>query len=73
MSYNTFDQILDKDFSGAMSISKDNQIIFQKAYGYADISNKVNNKKDTKFQTASGCKIFTAVSILQLIEKTIEA
>ena len=69
MMYKAFDKIIDKDFSGAISISKDSEVIFEKAYGYADISNKINNKIDTKFQTASGCKIFTAVAILQLIEE----
>ena len=60
---------MDKEFSGAISVRRNGDIVFQKAYGFADIPNKVLNKLDTKFQTASAGKAFVAVAILQLIEK----
>ena len=60
---------MDKEFSGAISVRRSGDIVFQKAYGFADIPNKVLNKLDTKFQTASAGKAFVAVAILQLIEK----
>lgn len=63
-----FEEIVDKDFSGCISIVKDGIEIFQKSYGYADLSNKILNKTNTKFATASAGKAFVAVGILQLIE-----
>jgi CubicO group peptidase (beta-lactamase class C family) len=43
--------------------------IFEKSSGYAHLSNKVSNKLDTRFATASAGKAFVAAAILQLIEK----
>lgn len=63
-----FDLLIDKEFSGAISVRKNSDVVFQKAYGFADIPNKVLNELDTKFQTASAGKVFVAVAILQLIE-----
>lgn len=39
------------------------------AFGYADVENKVEMKKDTQFRVASMSKMFTAVSIMQLQEQ----
>ena len=63
-----FENIVEKDFSGCISVIKDGEVIFQKNYGYADLSNEVCNKINTKFATASAGKVFVAVGILQLIE-----
>jgi len=38
------DELVEQDFSGVISIRKDKEIIFQKAYGYADIANKIPNE-----------------------------
>lgn len=62
------DKVVHDDFKGCISILKDNQPIFQKAYGYADLSNRVPNEVATKFATASAGKAFVAVGILKLIE-----
>lgn len=63
-----FEEIVEKDFSGCISVVKNGIVIFEKNYGYADLSNKISNKLNTKFATASAGKIFVAVAILQLIE-----
>jgi CubicO group peptidase (beta-lactamase class C family) len=63
------DKFIEKDFHGCVSIKNNNETIFEGAYGYADLSNKVPNTLDTKFATASAGKVFVAVGILQLIEK----
>lgn len=63
-----FEKIVKKDFSGCISVVKNGTIIFEKSYGYADLYNKIPNKLDTKFATASAGKVFVAVAILQLIE-----
>ncbi|MED4015079.1 serine hydrolase [Sutcliffiella sp. NC1] len=57
------------DFSGVVSIQKGQEVLFQSAYGLSNRSDKINNKMDTRFGIASGCKIFTAVAISQLVEK----
>lgn len=56
-------------FSGAVLIAKDSIPIFTKAYGYANRSFNVPNRIDTKFNLGSMNKMFTAVAILQLVEK----
>jgi CubicO group peptidase (beta-lactamase class C family) len=61
-------KIVEKDFSGAISIRKNGKQILLKSYGYADIANKRENNIDTKFPTASAGKVFIAAAILQLIE-----
>ncbi|MFA9396993.1 MAG: serine hydrolase domain-containing protein [Clostridiaceae bacterium] len=63
-----FEEIVDKDFNGCISVVKNGTEIFQKSYGYADLSNEVCNEINTKFATASAGKVFVAVGILQLIE-----
>jgi len=62
------DNIIPKDFSGAVLISQNGDTLFAGGFGYADLPNKIDNTVDTKFQTASGGKCFVAVGILQLIE-----
>ena len=63
------DSIIEKNFSGVISVKKNNEIMVQKTHGYADIVNKIPNEIDTRFGTASAGKVFVAVGILQLIEK----
>ncbi len=63
-----FEEMVEKDYSGCISVVKNGTVIFEKNYGYADLSNKIPNKLNTKFATASAGKVFVAVAILQLIE-----
>jgi len=62
-------ELAGQDFSGVISVRKDNEIIFRNSFGYADINNKIPNEIETKFATASAGKVFVAVGILQLIQK----
>jgi CubicO group peptidase (beta-lactamase class C family) len=62
-------ELIGQDFSGVILVRRNNESIFQKSYGYADINNKIPNEIETKFATASAGKVFVAVGILQLIEK----
>jgi len=57
------------DFSGTICAIKDGNIIFNEAYGYANIEHEVLNTKDTKFRLWSITKQFTAAAILMLEEK----
>jgi D-alanyl-D-alanine carboxypeptidase len=55
-------------FSGAIAIAKNGKTVFSAAYGLADREKKIPNKLDTRFRIGSMNKMFTAVSILQLVQ-----
>ena len=55
------------DFSGVVSIRQQGQVLFERAAGYADRSNKIANTLDTRFGIASGTKFLTALAIGKLI------
>ena len=56
-------------FSGAVLLAKDGKPVFQGAFGVANKDFNVPNKLETKFNLGSMNKMFTAVSIAQLVEK----
>ena len=60
--------ITSNEFSGTLRVTSEEATVLQESYGYANRSEKIQNHTGTRFGIASGCKIFTAVSILQLIE-----
>lgn len=53
-------------FSGVVLVAKDGKPVFEKAYGFADRSNRVPNTMATRFNLGSINKIFTQVAIAQL-------
>jgi len=57
------------DFSGVISIFRAASAVFNKAFGYRDIKNRLPNTTSTIFGTASGTKIFTALGIGVLIDQ----
>jgi CubicO group peptidase (beta-lactamase class C family) len=64
---------LDKDtaagrFYGAVLVAKNGKVLFSGAYGLADRDKKAANTLDTRFRIGSMNKMFTAVSILQLVQ-----
>ena len=63
------EKIIPSGFSGCISICQKEKILYQSAYGYADLPNKIPNDMDTRFATASAGKVFVAVGILQLVEQ----
>ncbi|WP_309608192.1 serine hydrolase [Flavobacterium sp.] len=56
-------------FGGTVIVMKNDTVILKKAYGYADLEWNVKNTFDTKFVLASISKHFTAIAIMQLVEK----
>jgi CubicO group peptidase (beta-lactamase class C family) len=58
-----------KQFMGTVLVAKDGKIVFDKAYGSADLEWNVPNAPDTKFRLGSITKQFTAASILLLEER----
>ncbi|MBA2176163.1 beta-lactamase family protein [Halobacillus locisalis] len=66
---NIITNISDKiDFSGVVHV-KHNGDVTNLSFGYADRSEKRLNNMDTRFGIASGCKLFTAIGISQLVER----
>ncbi len=55
-------------FIGSVLISKDNHIIYQKSFGYADTEGYKKNTKKSIFSIASLSKSLTAVGIMKLVE-----
>ena len=60
-------------FSGVVSLHLGPNLVFERAYGYADRSNRVANAMQTRFGTASATKTFTALSVCALIEQELLA
>nr|WP_230202498.1 serine hydrolase [Paenibacillus ihumii] len=56
-------------FSGAVLFASGSEAKFENCYGFANRSDKIKNTTNTRFGIASGCKIFTAVAICQLVQK----
>jgi CubicO group peptidase (beta-lactamase class C family) len=54
-------------FSGTVLVAKDDRILLTKAVGLADRAFDAKNKVDTKYNLGSMNKMFTAVSIAQLV------
>ena len=62
-------QVEPESFSGVMQILRGGRVLFEGAYGLANRPESIPNRINTRFQTASGCKAFTAAALLQLIDR----
>ena len=56
-------------YSGTLLVEKSKDILFSAAAGEANMAYNITNKTNTKFDTASVTKIFTAASALLLVEE----
>lgn len=56
-------------FFGNIRVVKKGVCLLSRQYGYANMAESILNKAHTRFGIASGCKIFTALSICQLVEQ----
>jgi CubicO group peptidase (beta-lactamase class C family) len=56
-------------FSGAILLAQNGRVLFQKAYGLADRVRHKPNTLNTQFRFGSMGKLFTAVAIMQLVER----
>lgn len=56
------------EFSGSVLLARGSDVLFEKAYGWADREAKIANAVDTRFRIGSMNKMFTSVAALQLIE-----
>ena len=53
----------------ALAVAKDGRIVYARGFGYADLDMKEPVKPETLFRIASVTKPFTAVAVLQLVER----
>src|SRR5262245_60399170 len=53
----------------SVAIVNDQEIIFQKGYGFADVENKVPMEAETICSICSISKLFTSVAVMQLWEQ----
>lgn len=72
--YEGLEKLLDEEsanrkFQGTVLVAEGDEIVFAKAYGYADVEDKRENKLSTRFAIASNTKQFTATAIMQLVEQ----
>jgi CubicO group peptidase (beta-lactamase class C family) len=56
-------------FMGSLCIREGENVVFNKAYGFADVEQQITADRLTKYKIGSISKTFTAVMILQLIEE----
>lgn len=56
-------------FMGSVAIQEKGNIVFQKAYGYAEVESKTKATPKSKYKIGSITKMFTSVIIFQLIEE----
>ncbi|MFD2568254.1 serine hydrolase domain-containing protein [Pseudotenacibaculum haliotis] len=60
-----------KGFNGNLLFSRNDSILFTGNYGYRDLNYKVPLNNETLFELASVSKQFTALAIVQLVEKNL--
>ena len=53
----------------SVAIVQDQQVIFSKGYGFADVEKKTPMKPETIFSICSISKLFTAIAVMQLWEQ----
>lgn len=56
-------------FSGSVLVAENSKVIYKKGIGYANKELEVHNRADTKHRIGSLTKQFTAMMVLQLVEK----
>jgi CubicO group peptidase (beta-lactamase class C family) len=65
-----FAQLAARDaYSGVVRITRSGEVLLAEAYGHASRAWRVPNTLDTRFDTASITKLFTAVATLQLVDE----
>jgi D-alanyl-D-alanine carboxypeptidase len=63
-------QILSRHLPGvAIGVVADQELVWAKGFGHADVANQVPMTPQTKFRMASHSKLFTATAIMQLRER----
>ncbi|WP_018622525.1 serine hydrolase [Spirosoma luteum] len=61
--------VANKQFNGSVLVAEKGQVIFKKGYGMANMEWLIHNTPDTRFRLGSITKQFTAMLVMQLVEK----
>lgn len=61
--------VADEDLAGGLLVASGDQLLFQRTFGYADSARRRPIGPQTRFDMASGGKMFTALAIAQLVEQ----
>jgi CubicO group peptidase (beta-lactamase class C family) len=61
--------LVDRNFNGAILVAKNGRIVFEKYRGYSDFEKKDTLNEHSPFHIASVTKTFTAMAILKLAEQ----
>lgn len=56
-------------FNGSVLVAEEGKVIYKKSVGYADFGRGIPNTDTTHFNLASLAKPFTAIAVLQLVQK----
>ncbi len=64
-----YEKLLNKNFSGAILVAKNGEIVFEDYQGFVDLVNKTPIGKETSLHLASISKTFTAMATLKLWEE----
>lgn len=56
-------------FMGSIAIQENGKVVFEKAYGFAEVESKTKATPKTKYKIGSITKMFTSAVIFQLIEE----
>lgn len=59
----------DIQFSGTVLVRDKEKIYADASYGYANRAEQLKNEAETRYGIASGCKLFTAIAICQLVDE----
>lgn len=58
-----------RPFSGVVLVQEKGETVFEKGYGLANRAESIPNTLNTRFQVASGSKIFTSAATCQLVQR----
>jgi CubicO group peptidase (beta-lactamase class C family) len=60
--------VLETGFSGVVRVDRGDELVLERAFGFAERRLEIPNAPDTQFATASGLKGFTALAVTSLVE-----
>jgi len=58
-----------KKFNGTVLVAKKGEILYKNGFGYASVEKKIQNNESTGFLIGSATKSFTAIAVMQCLEK----
>ena len=58
-----------QNFNGTIAVQRNNEIIYFESFGKANFQFDVPNRNDTKYRIASITKLFTAVLVMEFVER----